>query len=71
MSIPIPTGYMQSAGSQALQSNPRPLAFSIVGEPIPAAHNARVRGMRTAIFPQHFPAYRGNTGPLRGSAGGA
>jgi len=65
----IPLGYTQSAGSWPLNPNPHPLQLSIIGDPIPAAHYARTMGVSRAIFPDKYPPYRGNTGPLRASGG--
>ncbi len=69
MSSYIPTGYTQSSGSNPLQSNPRPLQFSLIGDPTPGAYYARIRGMQKAMFPYRYPTYGGPTGPLRSNGG--
>jgi hypothetical protein len=69
--MPVPLGYTQSSGSNVLQSNPNPLAFSVIGDPTPAATYYRLEGMKRAMFPYKFPPYPGPTGPLRGAQGGA
>ena len=49
-----PIGYTQSNGTYPLRS-PVPLAFSLIGEPLPSTRFQRVLKMKNAMFPQNGP----------------